>query len=135
MMGAIEWSSEVAQVLGDAHVRARADDVVICRYMTRPLWSIALCSGTPAESSMATSIRAVWIDHVTRSLVDAYPSDSDRAALDLDIILRLVNSIPDASWWLDDRHNLREAFGPAWRAEMEKAEQQEQTGRSATDTQ
>jgi hypothetical protein len=35
-------------------------------------------------------------------------------------MIRLVNSIPDASWWVGNRHNLKEAFGPAWNAEMAK---------------
>jgi hypothetical protein len=77
-------------------------------------------TGTRAQISFATSIRDVWIEHVTHSFADAYPPDPDRAAQALDVMMRLVNSIPDAAWWIANRHNLGQAFGPAWKAEMER---------------
>jgi hypothetical protein len=35
-------------------------------------------------------------------------------------MLRLMSSVSDAPWRIANRQDLKEAFGPVWKAQMEK---------------
>lgn len=67
----------------------------------------------------ASSIRDAWLAHCTEGFTNAYPPEL--AAQASEVMVRCINQIPDPAWWIESEGNLREAFGPVWRAEMDKA--------------
>jgi hypothetical protein len=68
----------------------------------------------------AESTRRQWLYHCGRSFTKAYgPEEADKA---MDIMLTIVNQVPDAAWWIENKDVLRDAFAPVWKAEWEKME-------------
>lgn len=67
----------------------------------------------------AADIRRQWLYHCGLSFSKVYtPEQADKA---MDIMIAIVNQIPEAAWWVENKDVLREAFGPVWKMEWEKA--------------